>query len=169
MKRNLGNELKCLFAWSASTACGLKPRSWQRQTAGLHTRGLHERLRWFHLSKGLRRNSKNQQEQKKDSLGGRGVLEKCFLVYIYRKHCFLALSKSPNSKTSSSTPFNPLVLSLPGCSDAIMKVMYPNRVRKSIIKTKIKWKAEGYMCQDKVAIIFLEERCVSGPWCFFQD
>lgn len=74
---------------------------------------------------------------------------------MYRKHCFLALSKSPNSKASSSTLFNTLVLSLLECSDAIMKIMYPNIVSESIIKTKIKWKAEGSMCQDiKFLILF---------------
>lgn len=51
-------------------------------------------------------------------------------------------------KTSSFTQCNTLVLSLLGCSDAIMKVMYPNRIGRSIIKIKIKWKSEEYMCQD---------------------
>lgn len=74
---------------------------------------------------------------------------------MYRKHCFHALSKSSTSKAPSSTLFNTPVLSLLERNDAIMKVMYPNIVSKSIIKTKIKREAEGYMCQDiKFLIIF---------------
>lgn len=73
-------------------------------------------------------------------------------------YCLLAFSKSLNSKTSSSTQFSALVLSLRECSDATMKAMDLNTVRKPMIKIKAKQKAEKYICQDIKFFTILQKK-----------
>lgn len=77
----------------------------------------------------------------------------------------------PNPLTQKHLPlqFNTLVLSLLGCSDAIRKALYPNTVRKLIIKAEIKRKAEGCVLRHEIPHHFLDERCVSGPSRVFHD
>ena len=106
--------------------------------------------------------SKCQQQQNKDSL--RSWEKIFFSAHKPETYCLFVLS---NALTQRHLPlqFNTFVLSSQGCSDTIMKLMYPNAVRKLSRPTK----AEGCVSRYKVPHEVLDERWVSKPSCFYHD
>lgn len=76
-----------------------------------------------------------------------------FSAHKPETYCLFALS---NALTQRHLPlqFNTLVLTLQGCSDTIMKLMYPNAVRKLSRRRK----AEGSVSRYKVPHEVLDDR-----------